>query len=252
MRELLIRCYPPRWRTRYGEEFEALLDEAQLGPFDVADILVGAIDARLRLRGRSTDPGQEREFFMSLRIGGFAATIAASIWTALLLVTGNVQGQPFGGAVAVLTFAGFVALLVAVTGLSAFQARSHPKLVWTAFALMAAGSVAVTIGAAADLADVVAADWNVVLVAIGGLAVVLGSAVFGIATYRHSTLSRPAASLLVAGPATMALALLVAPVTIDLAYSLFLPAALCLLAGWFALGVSAIRLDRTTSAPRPA
>ena len=252
MIRLLLRCYPARWRARYGEEFEALLDEAALGPFDVADILLGAIDARLLLRGPSADIGQRREFFMSLRIGGFAAVIASSIWTLLLLATGSLQGRPFGGVVAVLAFAGLLALLVAVAGLSAYQARAHPKLVWTAFALMAAGSVAMAIGAAADLVDIVAADWNVAVVAIGGLSAILGSALFGIATYRYSTLSRYAASLLVAGPATIALALLVAPVALDLSYLLIFPAALCLLAGWFALGVSAIRLDRTTSAPRPA
>ena len=58
MTRLLLRCYPARWRARYGDEFEALLDEASLGPFDVADILLGAIDARLRLRGRNTDIGR--------------------------------------------------------------------------------------------------------------------------------------------------------------------------------------------------
>ena len=189
---------------------------------------------------------------MSLRIGGFAAVIAASIWTVLVLATGSIQGQPFGGAVAVLAFAGLLALLLAVAGLSAYQARSHPRLVWTAFTMLAAGSVAMAIGAAADLADIVAAGWNVVVVVIGGLAAVVGSALFGIATYRQPALSRPAASLLVAGPATIGLALLIAPVTLDLAYLFFLPAVLCLLAGWFALGVSAIRLDRSLSVPRPA
>ncbi|MEO8230471.1 MAG: hypothetical protein ABI628_12015 [Chloroflexota bacterium] len=252
MRNLLLRCYPARWQARYGDEFEAILDEAPLGPFDVADILLGALDARLRRRGQSTDIVQRREFFMSLRIGGIAATVAALIWTVLGFATGSQQGQPFGGGVAILAFAGLLALLVAVTGLSAFQARSHPKLIWTAFALIAAGTVAMAAGAAADLADVVAAGWNVVLVAFGGLAALLGSALFGLATFRNSTLSRQAAALLVAGPATGALALMVAPVALDLAYLVMFPAVICLLAGWFALGVSAIRLDRVTSAPRPA
>lgn len=252
MKRLLLRCYPARWRVRYGDEFEAILEEAPLGPFDVADIILGALDARLRLRGGSTAVPQRRAFFMSLRIGGVAATLAASIWTVLFLVTGSRQGQPFGGDVAILSFGGLLTLLVAVTGLSACQARSHPRLVWTAFALMAAGTVAMAIGAAADLADVVTAGWNVVLVAFGGLAAVLGSALFGIATYRNSMLSRQAASLLMAGPATGAVALAVAPVALDLAYLLMLPAILCLLTGWFALGLSAIRLDRATLAPRPA
>ncbi|MHB8672344.1 MAG: hypothetical protein ACYDAK_01535 [Candidatus Limnocylindrales bacterium] len=48
---LLVRLYPARWRARYGHEFEALLDERRLGPFDVADVLLGAIDAHLRRGG---------------------------------------------------------------------------------------------------------------------------------------------------------------------------------------------------------
>ena len=48
---LLLRCYPSRWRARYGEEFAAILAERPLGPFDVADVLLGALDAQLHLRG---------------------------------------------------------------------------------------------------------------------------------------------------------------------------------------------------------
>ena len=28
---LLLRCYPARWRARYGDEFAAVLDERPLG-----------------------------------------------------------------------------------------------------------------------------------------------------------------------------------------------------------------------------
>ena len=64
---------------------------------------------------------------MSLRIGGLAAVIAASTWTGLLLAIGSGQGQPFGGAVAVLAFAGLLALLLAVAGLSAYQAAGESQ-----------------------------------------------------------------------------------------------------------------------------
>ena len=53
MRTILVRCYPARWRARYGDEFLALLEERPLGPYDVADILLGALDARLRSRMRA-------------------------------------------------------------------------------------------------------------------------------------------------------------------------------------------------------
>lgn len=186
---------------------------------------------------------------MSLRIGGIAATIGASIW--ILLGFSVENGKPFQGGIVILAFAGLLALLVAVTGLSAYQARSHPKLVWTAFGVLAVGTLAMAIGAAAELATVGAGAWNEALVAFGGAALIVGSALFGIATYRNSFLSREAAALLVAGPATAAFALILAPVALDLAFLLIMPAAFCLVAGWFALGVSAIRLDRRATDPRP-
>jgi uncharacterized protein YndB with AHSA1/START domain len=49
---LLVRCYPAKWRARYGAEFAALLEEHPLGLLDVVDVLRGALDAQLRLRGR--------------------------------------------------------------------------------------------------------------------------------------------------------------------------------------------------------
>jgi len=42
---LLVRLYPARWRARYGDEFELVLGDRPLGPFDVADVLLGALDA---------------------------------------------------------------------------------------------------------------------------------------------------------------------------------------------------------------
>ena len=73
MRTALLRCYPARWRARYGDEFATILAERPLGPFDVADILLGALDAHLHLRGLGTASEHGRGFAMSLRIGGFAA-----------------------------------------------------------------------------------------------------------------------------------------------------------------------------------
>ncbi len=47
LRDWLVRLYPPRWRERYGDEFEALLEECLHSPLDVVDIFLGALDARL-------------------------------------------------------------------------------------------------------------------------------------------------------------------------------------------------------------
>jgi len=42
----LLALYPARWRARYGEEFQALLDEEALTPSLVLDVIRGALDAR--------------------------------------------------------------------------------------------------------------------------------------------------------------------------------------------------------------
>ena len=219
MRSLLIRLYPARWRARYGEEFEAILEERPLGPFDVADILLGALDARLRLRGQGAENQHGRGFSMSLRIGGFATAP-----TILLLV-------------------GLVACLVAEAGLSAFQARTDPALTWTAFGLSAVGTLAVVVG---FVGLKLAGDpyWGVWI--LGLLAVLVGSALFAIVTYRTATLSRWAAVLLGLG-SVMPFIVLVTNIN-----NLLIVALSCLTVGWVALGFDAIRIDRPATERRPA
>ena len=46
----LVRLYPAGWRERYEDEFMALLEDARPSLTDFADILLGALDARLFLR----------------------------------------------------------------------------------------------------------------------------------------------------------------------------------------------------------
>jgi hypothetical protein len=65
MINLLLRVYPSHWRTRYGEEFELLLTERPLGRFDVADVLLGALDAHLHLRGIEGASQHGRGFAMT-------------------------------------------------------------------------------------------------------------------------------------------------------------------------------------------
>lgn len=49
LRDWLVGLYPGWWRRRYGEEFEALLEQCLHTPLDVLDILLGAVDAHLEL-----------------------------------------------------------------------------------------------------------------------------------------------------------------------------------------------------------
>ncbi len=46
-REWLLYLYPQAWRKRYGDEFQALLEQRDTRFFDIFDILRGALDAHL-------------------------------------------------------------------------------------------------------------------------------------------------------------------------------------------------------------
>ena len=88
MTHLLIRLYPARWRERYGDELAAILDDRPVGPFDAADLLLGALDAHLHLRGLGAASEHRKGFAMSLRIGGVAAVVGGLVW--LFVLAGSV------------------------------------------------------------------------------------------------------------------------------------------------------------------
>jgi hypothetical protein len=232
MRAVLIRLYPPAWRRRYGEEFAAILEERPLGPFDVADILLGALDARLRLRLRSEHP-HGGGLVMSLRIGGFAAIIGGPLWAGGWLVANHVFGEVPISTAAGLMLTGSIALLVALIGLSAFQARTQPLLAWLAFVLPAIGTlvmVATTYEVALAGADPTEGFWT------GLMLFVIGSFIFAIASFLAWPRSRGAATVLG-----------IAIVGSFLAGSWPVGALAGLIGfaiGWVALGVIAVRVGR--------
>ena len=153
MINLILRLYPARWRARYGDEFAAVLEERSLGPFDVADVLLGALDAHLHLRGLGAASQHGKGFTMSLRIGGYAAILgAALIGLGIVLTGGLTEGSD--DAAAILLLVGLAALLVGLAGMSAYQARSDPWLVWGAFAMTAVGTVVTFVAGVSDLAGV--------------------------------------------------------------------------------------------------
>jgi hypothetical protein len=241
MRSFLIRCYPARWRARYGNEFEALLEERPLGPFDVADILLGALDAQLRFRGHGADARHPRRLTMSLRIGGIAAIIGAALFaTSIVLGIGSL-GDFDPVAPAILLLSGSVVLLVALAGLSAFQARVHPILSWAAFAVTAIGMLAGIVGV---IGMQVVGDGYWTPFILGILGALVGSTLFAIATFRTAALSRRAALLL--GVSS------VATIVSGLGGNTFGPIPLIVTSigfalAWLALGVYAVRLDRPAS-----
>ncbi len=250
MRSLLIRCYPARWRARYGEEFEAILVERPLGPFDVADILLGALDAQLRLRGHGATTEHERGFTMTLRIGGLAAILGAALLALALLLGSGALVRIDRVVPSLLILTGSLALLVALAGMSAFQARAHPRLSWAAMWLLVIATVSSTVGILVGLADS-SGEGSFVWLMLGLLAAVIGSVLYGIVTYR--ALSTGAALLLVAAGVLLFVGLAVSSTDYQqggrLGIVAFYPGIICFAAGWFVLGVQAIRLDRPATAP---
>ena len=192
---------------------------------------------------------------MSLRLGGAAAILGGVLFLAGLLVTSiNGSDETFPGAA--LIFAGTVALLLALIGLSSFQARRHPRLIWTAFAVPALGTAVSCVGL---IAMAIVGDRPLVaglspwwIWSLGLLATVLGTALFALATYHTRALSRPAAGLLATGSALLFAVLVVGYSglvtaiggTDVLAPALMVAGLLAFAIGWIALGWTAVRLDR--------
>lgn len=245
----LIRLYPTAWRVRYGDEFAAVLEDRPLGPFDVADILLGALDAHLHLRGLGAASERGKGFSMSLRIGGYAAIVGGIVWVAAFVAASTFQDNVWMGMLALAL--GSALLLLALVGLSAFQAREHPRLIWAAFILPAVGACVAIVGLTAMavlgdrdfIADV--SPWYVW--SFGTLGLIVGSSLFGIATWRARTLARPAAALLAAGGVVVLLLLLgmvpMAGLVPDPLAVLFTAAGGLLFAGgWIGLGLSALRI----------
>ncbi|MEW5990185.1 MAG: hypothetical protein AB1736_02415 [Chloroflexota bacterium] len=258
MTRLLLRLYPARWRARYGDEFELLLRERPLGPFDVADVLLGALDAQLHLRGPGAASTHGKGFAMTLRIGGLAAILGGLLWFLVLVGNAVNDGRESGATwLGPLILAAVVATLIALVGLSAFQARRYPMLIWGAFAIPALGAVVTLLGATAMAVagstdrEVIAGLSGWIISTIGVMSLLLGSGLFAVATWRTRSLSRAAAALLAIGAIVTLPGIGVASsgvVSREIAGLAILATVTAFPAGWAALGISALRLDRAATA----
>ena len=256
MRSLLIRLYPARWRARYGDEFEAILEERPLGPFDVADILLGALDAHLHLRGRGADMQNAMGFSMSLRLGGAAAILGAILFLTGFVVSFDRRYRGRGGVSrAALILAGTALLLLALIGLSSFQARRHPRLIWTAFAVPAIGLTMTGVGIVGMAAPETGHSWRALARGHLDLGRLCDGRGFGPVRDRDLPNRRLAAGG--RGPAWRGLAVLLAVFVLGMGLvgvpegivpALILVGLLAFTAGWVALGWTAIRLEQPSAA----
>lgn len=243
---LLLSLYPARWRRRYGEEFRAVLEARPLGPFDVADVLLGALDARLtpfRLPGTASGG-----HLVLLRIGGFGAIVGAPAWFIGLAAASGIGADEGGRAwLGVMAF-GSIGLLVALIGLSAFQGHRQPRLAWVAFAVPAIATVASAVGATAmailpedDALFDTWSPWGIWMIGLVGL--FIGSLLFAVATYQANVLSRRAASALgvTAGGALFMAVFVAGGSGADRAFVLIVATIAAFAGSWTWLGVSALR-----------
>jgi hypothetical protein len=194
---LLLRVYPARWRQRYGEEFRAVLESRPLGPFDVADVLIAALDARLTRFRFAGAAGINGGPLVMLRLGGIGAIAGGLLWF-VGLAAASAPGGNDSGWLALLGL-GTLGILLALIGLSAFQAHRDPVLAWAAFAIPGVGTVVSMIGLAwmvlgpgvDPLPFGSFSAWSVWMVGLA--ATVIGSVIFAVATIRAAVFSRPAA-----------------------------------------------------------
>ena len=257
MRRALIRLYPADWRARYADEFEMVLEERPLGPFDVADIVLAAIDAHVRPRGPAAAGDHTRGVFMALRIGGFAAIVGGVLWLASLFGASVIQG-PDGQPWQAMFMLALGALVVAMIGLSGEQGRDQPGLVWAAVAIPIVGAAISGLGmlGMAIVGDrpflLGATPWEVWV--LGTIAMIVGSGLFALASLRRGGVSRVGAALLVIG------AVAALPLLFGLAYSngpgdagsiVALLGVGAFSVGWVWIGIGAIRTDHTLGQHQP-
>ncbi|HET6744921.1 MAG TPA: hypothetical protein VFH90_03635 [Candidatus Limnocylindria bacterium] len=241
----LVRLYPAAWRERYGDELTALLEERPAGPFDVLDLLLGAIDAHLHLRGLGNRLEHRKGIPMSLRLSGLAAIVGGGLWsTFFVMVSFAYTGMDLDIAWFPVVLGAGVLLLAALAGLSAFEFRDHPRWVWIAFIVPALG---IGLVLAALLRTLVTGDWTYdegslgAAILYGGLLLILvGSIVFAAVSWDSHGL-RLLGTIAIAGGTL---------VTLPALFGLLPPIGLIVGGilfggGWITEGVDAVRNDRS-------
>ena len=256
---LLLALYPAPWRRRYGEEFRAVLESRPLGPFDVADVLLGAFDARLT---PSRLPGTAGGHVMLPRIGGLGAVLGGLAWFIGLAIASGLGGEGESGRPWVgLMLVGTIGLLVGLIGLSAFQGHRDPALAWVAVLIPGIGAAVSAIGIAGMLALPPDGKWLGIfspwdMWILGMFANIVGSIFFAIATYQARVLSMRAARALGASSGVALLVIIASfgvPSWTDLFLLIQVLAIGSFAASWIWLGISALRRGpiRVTAAAQP-
>ena len=242
----LVRLYPAAWQQRYGEELSRILEDRPPSPFDVADLLFGAVDAHLHLRGLGNHSEHRKGIPMSLSIAGFASIVSGGLWAVFFVYASTLYGGNAEPGLVWLPFL-FVALLtliVALAGLSGQPFRVSAGARWAAALFPASGVAFAVLGLAiAVISRDLTFDYNefgAAFLIVGIQLAILGSMGFALVS---ATLGRFAA--------VSALAIIAGAVPTLIAFSGGAAAPWMAIggvaygAGWIGLGVDAIRRDRS-------
>ena len=131
---LLVRCYPPAWRARYGDEFVQLLvdemSERPRSPARTADVVRSGLIARLEsagLAGETLDPQQQVRAGLGavgLAVSAFLAA-GVAIWAQLTI------GWQWSAPAAPATRTGMLVMSVAMLGFALLAILAAVPLMWT-------------------------------------------------------------------------------------------------------------------------
>jgi hypothetical protein len=130
---LLVRCYPPAWRARYGEEFvQLLIDDMSERPRSLsrtADVLRGGLVARLASVGLAGDALQPQQQVraglgaLSLAVSMFLA-VGVAIWAQLTI------GWQWSAPAAPATKAGMLVMSGTMLGFALLAVLAAIPLLW--------------------------------------------------------------------------------------------------------------------------
>lgn len=137
----LVVLFPRSWRQRYGDEFEALLEETGLSPRDLLDVLHGVWDARVRPQPHLDTGGQAMSANLRRGLWSVPAALAALV---LMVVLQSLSTTAFiGRALPVDPTAIWMTALAIVLGTVAAALWRWRRLrpVWLFLALLAARSL---------------------------------------------------------------------------------------------------------------
>ena len=139
----LLRCYPPQWRARYGDEFtELLLAELTERPWSwrlTADVARGGAAARLAsagLAGRALEPSEQVRAGLVTLARSLAAFLAFGIAMWAQLTIGWEWAPPGSAGIRI----AMVVMSASVLGLGILAVLAAAPVIWTAGLAIAAGA----------------------------------------------------------------------------------------------------------------